>query len=68
MSFEGGATSLYFGGVAERVQKAAGGVAVYTVGAGAFEGAEASGANAVEDVAWVAPASPVSSCRPSPAR
>ncbi len=60
MSFEGaGARSLYFGGVAERVQKAAGGVAIYTVGAGAFEGAEASGANAVEDVAWVAPASPV---------
>ncbi len=60
MSFEGaGARSLYFGGVAERVQKAAGGVAVYTVGAGAFEGAEASGANAVEEVAWVAPASPV---------
>ena len=60
MSFEGvGARSLYFGGVAERVQKAAGDVAVYTVGAGAFEGAEASGANAVEDVAWVAPASPV---------
>ena len=60
MSFEGaGARSLYFGGVAERVQKAAGGVAVYTVGAGAFEGAEASGANAVEEVAWVAPANPV---------
>ena len=60
MSFEGaGARSLYFGGVAERVQEAAGGVAVYTVGAGAFEGAEASGANAVEDVAWVAPANPV---------
>ena len=60
MSFEGaGARSLYFGGVGERVQEAAGGVAVYTVGAGAFEGAEASGANAVEDVAWVAPANPV---------
>ena len=60
MSFEdGGARSLYFGGVAERVQKAAGDVAIYTVGAGAFEGAEASGANAVEDVAWVAPAVPV---------
>ena len=60
MSFEGvGACSLYFGGVAERVQKAAGDVAVYTVGAGAFEGAEASGANAVEEVAWVAPASAV---------
>ena len=36
-----------------------GAVAIYTVGAGAFEGAEASGANAVEDVAWVAPATPV---------
>lgn len=60
MSFEGvGARSLYFGGVAERVQKAAGDVAVCTVGAGAFEGAEASGANAVEEVAWVAPASAV---------
>ena len=59
MSFENGAVSLYFGGVAERVQKAAGDVAIYTVGAGAFEGAEASGANAVEDVAWVAPATPV---------
>ena len=59
MTFEGGATSLYFGGVAERVQKAAGDVAVYTVGTGAFEGAEASGANAVEDVAWVAPANAV---------
>ena len=68
MSFENGAVSLYFGGVAERVQKAAGDVAIYTVGAGAFEGAEASGANAVEDVAWVAPATPVklvSSTRPT---
>ena len=54
-----GAKSLYFGGVAGRVQKAAGDVAIYTVSAGAFEGAEASGANAVEDVAWVAPANPV---------
>ena len=59
MSFEGGAKSLYFGGLAERVQKASGDVAVYTVSAGAFEGAEAFGANAVEDVAWVAPANPV---------
>ena len=41
------------------VFEAAGDVAIYTVGAGAFEGAEASGANAVEDVAWVAPATPV---------
>ena len=68
MSFENGAVSLYFGGVAERVQKAAGDVAIYTVGAGAFEGAEASGANAVEDVAWVAPATPVKLGPPSPSR
>ena len=55
----GGATSLYFGGVGERVQKAVGDVAIYTVGTGVFEGAEATGANAVEDIAWVAPANPV---------
>ena len=59
MTFEDGAKSLYFGGVAERVQKPKGDVAVYTVAPGVFEGAEASGANAVEDVAWVAPAMPV---------
>ncbi|WP_041690712.1 electron transfer flavoprotein subunit alpha/FixB family protein [Eggerthella sp. YY7918] len=59
MSFEdAGAKSLYFGGVAERVQKAKG-VAIYTVSAGTFEGAEPSGANATEEVAWVAPANPV---------
>ena len=56
---DAGARSLYFGGVAERVQKPVGDVAVYTVAAGAFEGSEPSGANAVEDVAWVAPAHPV---------
>ena len=66
MSFEDGAKSLYFGGVAERVQKPRGDVAVYTVAAGAFEGAEASGANAVEDVAWVAPANPVKLVSSSP--
>ena len=59
MSFEDGAKSLYFGGVAERVQKPATDVAFYTVSAGTFAGLEASGANAVEDVAWVAPANPV---------
>lgn len=60
MSFEdAGARSLYFGGVAERVQKAAGDVAIYTVSAGTFEGMEPSGAAAVEDVAWVAPANQV---------
>ncbi|WP_270208010.1 electron transfer flavoprotein subunit alpha/FixB family protein [Eggerthella lenta] len=55
---DGAAASMYFGGVARKVQRAKG-TAVYTVGAGAFEGAEASGANAVEDVAWVAPAAPL---------
>ena len=59
MSFDDGAKSLYFGGVAERVQKPATDVAFYTVSAGTFAGLEASGANAVEDVAWVAPANPV---------
>ena len=34
-------------------------MAFYTVSAGTFAGLEASGANAVEDVAWVAPANPV---------
>ena len=59
MSFENGAVSLYFGGVAERVQKPVGGVALYTVAPGAFEGLEASGANVLEEAAWVAPANPV---------
>ena len=60
MAFEdAGARSMYFGGVAERVQKPVGGVALYTVAPGAFEGLEASGANVVEEVAWVAPANPV---------
>ena len=51
--------SISLGLVATLSDLAAGDVAIYTVGAGAFEGAEASGANAVEDVAWVAPATPV---------
>ena len=50
--------ALYFGGIAERVQKAAGNVAIYTVGAGVFDGAE--GANgSVAEQEWVAPARPV---------
>lgn len=60
MAFSGeGAKSLYFGGVAERVQKAVGDVAVYTVSAGALEGREAFGANASEDALWVAPENPI---------
>ena len=60
MSFEdAGAKSLYFGGVAERVQRPITDVAVYTVSAGTFEGVEPSGANAVEEACWVAPTHPV---------
>lgn len=60
MSFEAeGARSLYFGGVGERVQKARGGVALYTVGSGTFADAQPSGSSVVEDVAWVAPACPM---------
>lgn len=56
---EAGAKSLYFGGVAERIQKPVGDVVVCTVAPGTFEGAEPSGANIVENVAWVAPEHPV---------
>lgn len=59
IAFEGDvATSMYFGGVGMKKQKAAG-VAIYTVGAGVFAEAQASGANAVEELAWVAPAKAV---------
>lgn len=52
---DGAATSMFFGGVAERVQKSAGPVAIYTVGAGVFADAAASGANEALPVEWVAP-------------
>ena len=56
MAFEeAGAKSMYFGGIAERVQKPAGEVAIYTVGAGVFEGAEAANGSVV-DQEWVEPA------------
>ncbi|MEG1830374.1 electron transfer flavoprotein subunit alpha/FixB family protein [Gordonibacter sp.] len=54
-----GAKSLYFGGIAERVQKPTGEVAIYTVTADAFVDAEPSGANVTEDFAWVVPAKPL---------
>lgn len=54
-----GAKSLYFGGVAERVQKPRGSAAIYTVASGTFSGKEASGDNVVENIAWVAPAHPI---------
>lgn len=60
MSFEAqGAKSLYFGGVGERVQRACGEVAIYTVSPGTFADAQPSGTNAALDVAWVAPAHPI---------
>lgn len=51
---EAGARGTYFGGVAERVQKASG-KAVYLVAAGVCDASKASGAGAAEDLAWVAP-------------
>lgn len=60
MSFEdAGARSMYFGGIAERVQKAAGDVAIYTVGAGVFEAVEGAANGAVADQDWVEPVRPV---------
>ena len=60
MSFEdAGARSMYFGGIAERVQKAAGDVAIYTVGAGVFEAVEGAANGAVADQDWVKPVRPV---------
>lgn len=53
---DNGAKSLYFGGVAERIQKAAEGVAIYTVSSGVFAEAQATGTDVVETVAWQAPA------------
>jgi electron transfer flavoprotein alpha subunit len=54
LTAEGG-RGTYFGGVAERVQKAAGAKQVYVVGAGVCDASKAAGAGAAEDVAWVAP-------------
>ena len=52
---DGGALSLYFGGVGERVRKAAGDVAFYTVVPGTFADAEPAGSAVAETVAWIAP-------------
>lgn len=54
---DGVATSMYFGGAGVREAKAAGGVAVYTVAAGTYDGAAATGTDAVEELTWRAPAS-----------
>ena len=59
-AFDGeGAHALYFGGIAERTLRPAGSVAIYTVSASAFDAADATGANAVEELAWVEPAAPL---------
>lgn len=56
-SIEGGvATSMYFGGAGVRQAKAAGDKAVYTVAAGTFDASAATGTDAVEELAWQAPA------------
>lgn len=60
ISFDGqAATNLYFGGVGMRTSKAAGEVALFTVGAGVFGDAEASGTDVVEEIAFEAPAKAV---------
>lgn len=51
---DGVATSLYFGGVANRKAKSAGSVSIYTVVPSVFGDAAASGTDAVEEVAYVA--------------
>lgn len=52
------ATNMYFGGVGQKQQKAAG-TAFYSVSAGVFAEEEATGANTTEELAWVEPARPV---------
>lgn len=65
---DGGALSLYFGGVGERVRKAAGDVAFYTVAPGTFADAEPAGSAVAETVAWIAPAVRCAWCPPASAR
>ncbi len=56
---DGVASSMYFGGAGIRKAKAKGDVAVYTVGAGTFDAAAATGSDAVEEAAFEAPAKAV---------
>ena len=65
---DGVADNMYFGGVGIKKQKAAGEVAFFTVGAGVFADAQASGDNAVEELAWVAPAKAVKLVSSKPIR
>ena len=56
---EEGLESLYYGGVAQRVQRAVTDVTVCTVVPGTFEGLAAFGDNVERSAPWVAPASPL---------
>ena len=50
------ATTMYFGGVGQRKSKATGPVAIYTVGAGVFDSAAATGTDIVEEAPFDVPA------------
>ena len=55
---DGVAVNMYFGGVGIKKQRAVG-MAFYFVTAGAFADAQASGVGAVEELAWIKPASAI---------
>ncbi len=60
MSIEDGcARSMYFGGAGVRSAKSAGDVAIFTVGAGVYDGAAATGTDVVEEAAFQAPSTPI---------
>ncbi len=50
---DGIASSLYFGGIANRKAKSAGSLSIYTVAPSVFADAVASGSDAVEEIAYV---------------
>lgn len=56
---DGVAENLYFGGTAHKKQKAVSPLAIYSLSGALFDGCEPSGTDAVQEVAWVAPAHPV---------
>lgn len=68
MEIEGkAATSMYFGGIGQIKRQAETAQAFFTVGSGAFGDAQPSGGNgAAEELAWVAPATPVKLVSSSP--
>ncbi|GHT78078.1 electron transfer flavoprotein subunit alpha [Actinomycetota bacterium] len=56
---DAGYKNLYFGGVAERIYKPNGDVAILTIPSGVFANLEASGTDATETVAFISPAKAV---------